>query len=213
MQPGGPRSISSKRKNTVRLNGVFCLQKREIPQYSIEESALEHVFDHGLFQDGREGAVRLHGGKQRFFRFRLGGAPGDGVVRIGIQHQQGIAAVTEVFTILHAGSKFGGIGLTQSFALELVPYNIKVNAVCPGNFLDGPLWSDPEKGLFVQYLRAGKVPGAKTVEDVRRFYESKVPMNRGCQTIDVARAIFYIVEQTYETGQAVPVTGGQSMLN
>ncbi len=38
-------------------------------------------------------------------------------------------------------------------------------------------------------------------------------MNRGCQTIDVARAIFYIVEQTYETGQAVPVTGGQSMLN
>ena len=113
----------------------------------------------------------------------------------------------------YAGSKFGGIGLTQSFALELVPYNIKVNAVCPGNFLDGPLWSDPEKGLFVQYLRAGKVPGAKTVEDVRRFYESKVPMNRGCQTIDVARAIFYIVEQTYETGQAVPVTGGQSMLN
>ena len=85
MQPGGPRSISSKRKNTVRLNGVFCLQKREIPQYSIEESALEHVFDHGLFQGGREGAVRLHGGKQRFFRFGLGGALGSGVVRVGIQ--------------------------------------------------------------------------------------------------------------------------------
>lgn len=30
----------------------------------------------------------------------------------------------------YAGSKFGGIGLTQSFALELCAYNIKVNAVC-----------------------------------------------------------------------------------
>lgn len=113
----------------------------------------------------------------------------------------------------YAGSKFGGIGLTQSFALELCPYNIKVNAVCPGNFLDGPLWSDPVRGLFVQYLNAGKVPGAKTVADVRRYYEAKVPMNRGCLPIDVARAVMYCVEQKYETGQAIPVTGGQVMLN
>ena len=113
----------------------------------------------------------------------------------------------------YAGSKCGGIGLTQSFALELCAYNIKVNAVCPGNYLDGPLWTDPERGLFIQYLNAGKVPGAKTVEDVKRFYEAKVPMNRGCLPIDVARAIFYCVEQKYETGQAIPVTGGQVMLN
>lgn len=112
----------------------------------------------------------------------------------------------------YAGSKFGGIGLTQSFALELCAYNIKVNAVCPGNYLDGPLWTDPERGLFVQYLNAGKVPGAKTVEDVRRFYEAKVPMNRGCLPLDVARAVMYCVEQKYETGQAIPVTGGQVML-
>lgn len=112
----------------------------------------------------------------------------------------------------YAGGKFGGIGLTQSFAMELVADNIKVNSVCPGNFFEGPLWSDPEKGLFVQYLNTGKVPGAKTLADVKRFYEAKVPMNRGCSPEDVLKAILYCVEQVYETGQAVPVTGGQVML-
>jgi sorbitol-6-phosphate 2-dehydrogenase len=113
----------------------------------------------------------------------------------------------------YAGSKFGGIGLVQSYALELVDYRIKVNAICPGNFLNGPLWSDPAKGLFVQYLQSGKVKGAKTVDDVRRAYEAKVPMGRGCEGADVMRAVYYIVEQEYETGQALPVTGGQVMLS
>ena len=113
----------------------------------------------------------------------------------------------------YAGSKFGGIGLVQSFAMELCPYKIKVNAICPGNFLDGPLWTDPERGLFVQYLRAGKVQGATCMEDVKRFYEEKVPMQRGCLPSDVTTAILYAVEQDYETGQAIPVTGGQVMLS
>ena len=113
----------------------------------------------------------------------------------------------------YAGSKFGGIGLTQSFALELVDYNVKVNSVCPGNYFDGPLWSDPEKGLFKQYLLSGKVPGAENMDDVRKFYESKIPMKAGCFPIDVSRAIMYCIEQLYETGQAIPVTGGQVMLS
>lgn len=113
----------------------------------------------------------------------------------------------------YAGGKFGGIGLTQSFALELAPFRIKVNSVCPGNFYEGPLWSDPENGLFIQYLRAGKVPGAKTVEDVKKFYLSKVPMRKGCSPADVTKGILYLMEQTGETGQALPVTGGQVMLN
>jgi sorbitol-6-phosphate 2-dehydrogenase len=112
----------------------------------------------------------------------------------------------------YAGGKFGGIGLTQSFALELAEYGIKVNAICPGNLLDGPLWSDPKRGLFKQYLSAGKVKGAKTIADVRRHYESLVPLGRGCRIEDVVRAAVYIVEQEYETGQAVPVTGGQVMM-
>ena len=113
----------------------------------------------------------------------------------------------------YAGGKFGGIGLTQSFALELMPNRIKVNSVCPGNFFDGPLWSDPKKGLFVQYLQAGKVPGAKTVKDVKQHYENQVPAGRGCTVEDVMKAIYYAIDQKYETGQAIPVTGGQVMLH
>ena len=112
----------------------------------------------------------------------------------------------------YAGGKFGGIGLTQSFALELAPFRIKVNSICPGNYYDGPLWSDPEKGLFIQYLKAGKAPGAKTVEDVKEYYLSKVPMRKGCNPVDVCKAIMYAIDQTGETGQAIPVTGGQVML-
>jgi sorbitol-6-phosphate 2-dehydrogenase len=113
----------------------------------------------------------------------------------------------------YAGSKFGGIGLTQSFALELIEDGIKVNSICPGNFFDGPLWSNPDNGLFVQYLRTGKIPGAKTIEDVKKAYEAKVPMGRGCTTPDVMAAVYYLIEQQYETGQALPVTGGQVMLH
>ena len=130
---------------------------------------------------------------------------------IQINSKSGLAGSNRNFA--YAGGKFGGIGLTQSFALELITDGIKVNAVCPGNFFDGPLWSDPENGLFVQYLRTGKVPGAKTVEDVRRAYEQKVPMGRGCTAEDVMKAIYYLIEQQYETGQALAVTGGQVMLH
>jgi NAD(P)-dependent dehydrogenase (short-subunit alcohol dehydrogenase family) len=138
-------------------------------------------------------------------------APGHAMDIIQINSKSGLSGSRANFA--YAGGKFGGIGLTQSFALELVDWNIKVNAICPGNLFDGPLWSDPETGLFVQYLRAKKVPGAKTVGDVRRFYEAKAPMKRGCTVEDVARALLYVIDQKYETGQALPVTGGQCMLS
>jgi NAD(P)-dependent dehydrogenase (short-subunit alcohol dehydrogenase family)/rhamnose utilization protein RhaD (predicted bifunctional aldolase and dehydrogenase) len=130
---------------------------------------------------------------------------------IQINSKSGLTGSKKNFA--YAGGKFGGIGLTQSFALELAPYRIKVNAICPGNFFEGPLWSDPENGLFVQYLNAGKVPGAETIEDVRKYYEEQVPLGRGCRVGDVMKAVLYIMDQEYETGQAIPVTGGQTMLS
>lgn len=113
----------------------------------------------------------------------------------------------------YAASKFGGLGLVQSVALEMAPHGVRCNAVCPGNLLDSPLWTDPERGLFVQYLRAGKVPGAVSVEDVRRAYVAQVPLRRGCSYDDVANVVVFLASDasSYMTGQAINVTGGQEM--
>ena len=113
----------------------------------------------------------------------------------------------------YAASKFGGIGLVQSVALEMAPHGIRCNAICPGNLLDSPLWTDPERGLFMQYLRAGKVPGATTVDDVRAAYVAQVPMRRGCAYDDVCNAVVFLAsaQSSYMTGQAINVTGGQEM--
>jgi sorbitol-6-phosphate 2-dehydrogenase len=113
----------------------------------------------------------------------------------------------------YAASKFGGIGLTQSIALDLAEDGVRVNAICPGNLLDSPLWTDPANGLFVQYLRAGKVAGAKTTEDVRQAYVNQVPMKRGCAYDDVCDAVVFLASDasSYITGIALSVTGGQEM--
>ncbi len=138
-------------------------------------------------------------------------APGNFGDIIQINSKSGLVGSKKNFA--YAGSKFGGIGLTHSFAMDLMEDRIKVNSICPGNYFEGPLWSHPETGLFVQYLNTGKVPGATTIADVRRHYESMVPAGRGCQPGDVVKAIKYLIDQEYETGQALPVTGGQVMLS
>ena len=106
----------------------------------------------------------------------------------------------------YAASKFGGIGLTQSLALEFAEENIRVNAICPGNLLDSPLWT---QSLFKQYAKNQGI----TEEEVRLKYVNQVPMKRGCSYEDVANVLVFLAsdEAAYMTGQAINVTGGQEM--
>jgi sorbitol-6-phosphate 2-dehydrogenase len=106
----------------------------------------------------------------------------------------------------YAASKFGGIGLTQSIALDLAEYNVRANAVCPGNLLDSPLWVN---SLYKQYAKNQGI----TEAEVRQKYIDQVPMKRGCTYDDVCNVVVFLASDQagYMTGQAINVTGGQEM--
>ena len=106
----------------------------------------------------------------------------------------------------YASSKFGGIGLTQSLALELAEYGIRVNSICPGNLLDSPLWVD---SLFKQYADRWGI----TEEEVRKKYVDQVPLKRACTYDDITNLVVFLASEyaSYMTGQAINVTGGQEM--
>jgi sorbitol-6-phosphate 2-dehydrogenase len=106
----------------------------------------------------------------------------------------------------YSATKFGGIGLTQSLALDLAEYNIRVNAICPGNLMDSPLWVN---SLFDQYSKNQGL----TVEEVKQKYINQVPLKRYCTYEDVANVMVFLASEdsSYMTGQAINVTGGQEM--
>ncbi len=106
----------------------------------------------------------------------------------------------------YAASKFGGVGLTQSAALEMAEFGIRINAICPGNLLDSPLWVN---SLYKQYARTRGI----SEEEVRQFYINQVPMKRGCSYDDVCNVLVFLAsdQASYMTGQAINVTGGQEM--
>ncbi len=109
----------------------------------------------------------------------------------------------------YAAAKFGGIGLTQSLALELAEYGIRVNSICPGNLLNSPLWSEGPNSLFKQYARNQGI----TEEQVRQKYLNQVPLRRSCEYEDIANVMVFLAsdEASYMPGQAINVTGGQEM--
>ncbi len=106
----------------------------------------------------------------------------------------------------YAASKFGGIGLTQSIALDLAESGVRVNAICPGNLLDSPLWVN---SLYSQYAKKWGI----TEAEVRQKYVDQVPMKRGCTYEDVCNVVVFLAsdQSGYMTGQAINVTGGQEM--
>lgn len=106
----------------------------------------------------------------------------------------------------YASSKFGGVGLTQSLALEFAEQGVRVNCICPGNLLNSPLWVN---SLFKQYAANQGI----TEEQVREKYINQVPMKRSCEYKDIEDVMVFLASDyaSYMTGQSINVTGGQQM--
>jgi NAD(P)-dependent dehydrogenase (short-subunit alcohol dehydrogenase family) len=102
----------------------------------------------------------------------------------------------------YAASKAGIMGFTRSIALELAPYNVTVNAVCPG-IVFTPLWDE----LGEQYAAKNKVP----VEELHRHYVSRIPLGREQTPESIAGVVAFLAsgEAADITGESVFVTGGQ----
>lgn len=105
----------------------------------------------------------------------------------------------------YSASKFGGVGLTQSMALDLAEHGITVNALMLGNLL----YSDMFQSLIPSYAKKLGIPEDQVVQT----YIDKVPLKRGCEFQDVANVLdFYASEKaSYCTGQSIKITGGQVM--
>jgi NAD(P)-dependent dehydrogenase (short-subunit alcohol dehydrogenase family) len=98
-------------------------------------------------------------------------------------------------------SKWALVGFTQTLALELAPYKIRVNAVCPG-----PIEGDRIEDVMAHHA---EVEG-KTIAEIRRAWESAAPMNRFVEPREVAAVILFLcsADASAMTGQALNVTGG-----
>ena len=104
----------------------------------------------------------------------------------------------------YCASKFAIIGLTQSLAVEYAGSGIRVNALCPGVVFT-PLWDE----MIGDYAKKRNMKP----EDVKPYFESKIPMGRLCNEDDVAKTAIFLAseEASYITGQSINLSGGTVM--
>lgn len=90
-------------------------------------------------------------------------------------------------------TKAGGLYLTRHLAMEYAPYNINVNAVCPGPIATEMVesWDD----------------------DYRRKVLQKIPLGRLGKPEDVANAVLFLssAQSDFITGEAININGGSFM--
>ena len=100
----------------------------------------------------------------------------------------------------YAASKWGLIGLTKTWAMELGPHNIRVNAVCPG-CVDGPRID----GVIERdAAKRGVEP-----QEIRDVYQRQSSMRRFISPQEIADAVVFLASDKARniSGQALSVDG------
>jgi NAD(P)-dependent dehydrogenase (short-subunit alcohol dehydrogenase family) len=107
-------------------------------------------------------------------------------------------------TAEYSASKSGLIGLTRSVAMELAPYGVTVNAVCPGNTLTGMV------------LGVAAIVGGRDGVEAEAWLQQRAadcPLGRLAQPWEQAGVVAFLASEDsrYLTGQALEVDGGMVM--
>lgn len=104
----------------------------------------------------------------------------------------------------YAASKAAVISLTQSTALAFAPYNINVNAVCPGP-VRTRMWD-------VNVAEKGAIYGRDATSEAEQFIE-RIPLRRAGTAEDMAAAVCFLcsADADFITGQTINVDGGFEM--
>ena len=105
----------------------------------------------------------------------------------------------------YTASKHGMVGLTRSAAMELGPYAITVNAVCPNHVTTG--LGSAQNEYFA------KLRGFASVEDYLADMRRRIPLRRTGLPDDTAEAVAFLCSDAaaYVTGEAMNVSGGIEM--
>ncbi len=107
----------------------------------------------------------------------------------------------------YSASKFAVIGLTQSLAHELAPYQINVNAICPS------LVKTERVGHLASALMPAELSPEEQQSEFERRAEASVPLGRLAEGTDVASMAAFLAsaESVYLTGLSISVAGGAVM--
>ena len=107
----------------------------------------------------------------------------------------------------YSASKFAVIGFTQSLACELAPYQVNVNAICPG------LVDTERFGHLASVLMPQNLSADEQLAEYARRSEAAVPIGRLAEGEDVAKMAAFLAsdEAAYLSGVSITVSGGTVM--
>jgi len=107
-------------------------------------------------------------------------------------------------------SKAAVVSWTQSHALQLAPYNINVNAICPGL-----LWTPLFEHLIDRpgYMENESLAGLTGRSRFEKMVELTIPMGKEQTPEDIGKTAAFLAsdDATNITGQALNVDGGRRM--